>query len=210
MIYKILNFFEYLPGRIKWFLQRVFRKTHTSDIDVWSLDVRLAEIILPKLLEFKKYEKHGYPMYFSDYDENSGWKNKEEYDKEKEADTIGGGEEKAWEAVLDEMIFAFEFILADSGYKKHEKKFKEKHGDWNAEIPENLQKHEWYRKRKEKNSGVTLFSHDEKPDLEEYELDKDFVLNGEFYYDMKMLERFHKRAEEGLKLFAKHFRGLWD
>lgn len=210
MIYRIKNFFEYLPRRIKWSVQKLFRKTHTSDYEVWELYPVMAEWILPRLYEFKKYPRMGYPSTFSEYSENE-WKSREEYDQAIAEGKMKGGGSEAWEEVLDKIIFAFEFALADGGKKKYEKPFMKKHGDWHAEIPENLQQMKWYRSKKDGHT-MTPGSHpNDKPvDLDEYELEEDHILSRPFYYNMKMHQEFAERAQEGFKLFGEHFQSFWD
>lgn len=210
MIYRIKNFFEYLPRRIKWFFQKVFRKTHTSDYEVWELYPIMAEWILPRLQQFKKTKRMGYPGTFSEYHENE-WKNREEYDQAIAEGKMRGGGPEAWEEILDKIIFAFEFTLADGGDKKHEKPFMEKYGDWHAEIPENLQQMKWYRHKKDGHCMTPGTSPDDKPvDLNEYEPDEDNPLGHPFYYNMKMHQEFSERAHEGFKLFGEFFQSFWD
>lgn len=148
---------------VKYFFQRVFRSNHASDRDIFELFPRLAEIILPKLKTFRK-KTYAYPGDFVDDDNYIG--------------SVGGGQEK-WNEYLDEMIFAFEFILADDSYNpKMERKFKNKYGDWNAKTEANKQIVDYHRP---------------------------FV----FYWDDKMYEAMHERCNKGLKLFGEYFRALW-
>ena len=209
-IYTVIRFFKDLPRNTKYFLQKVFRSTHTSDFEVWCLFSPMAKWILPRLYQFKKSKRMGYPGIFSEYYENE-WKSKEEYDESvASGKTLSGGPE-AWEKVLDEIIFAFEFTLADEGIKKYEKPFMKKYGDWNEEIPENLQQHNWYR---HKTDGSCMLPGtaptDTPPDLSEYEPDPDNIMGGEFYYNMEMHQEFAERAYEGFKLFGRFFQSFWD
>ena len=208
MIYRFFNFFEYLPRRIKWFFQKLIRPTHTSDNEVWNLYVHMAKCILPKLKQFKKTPRMGFPMTFSEYEENSGWKDKEEYDQAILDHKITGGGDKAWEEVIDKIIFAFEFVLADNGDKKYEKPFMRKYGNWHAEKPENLRQMNWYRSKED--GSLMLPGDSEAIDLEKYEPTDESFLRGPFYYDMKMHQKFSERAQEGFKLFGEHFQSFWD
>ena len=56
-----------------------------SDSETWSLDSVVAEFVLPRLKRFKEVS-NGFPM---------------------------GLTEKQWDAILDKMIFAFEFHLKE-------------------------------------------------------------------------------------------------
>lgn len=216
MIYRIIRFFEELPRRVKWFFQKIFRQSHASDLDLWGLSSRLAEIILPKLRAFKKINVNSYPACFSDWNEDGDeyghggiGQTKEEYDKAIEDGTMVGGEMEEWHKVLDEMIYACEWHLADQGSRKLEKEFAKKYGDCHAEIPENLKQNDCYRKKGE-DGGFTMFSDGEEPDLENYVLIKDHFLGKPFYYDMKMSREHGERAQKGFKLLGKHFLNLWD
>lgn len=111
---KIIDFFY----KIKWFFQRIFRPCHVSDIDLWNLDITLAEVIYPKLKMFRhrilSKGTHGYPLAFSSNDGGEV-----------------GGEFEGWVASIDEMLFAFEFILAQDGRdKKLVKKLNLQYGEW--------------------------------------------------------------------------------
>jgi len=99
--YQIKNFFLH----IKWSLQKMFRKYHCSDLNLWNLDIHLAKIILPKLIAFRSMPRLGYPASLQD--------------------------ENEWEKILDEMIFAFKYTLADAEIKR--KEFEKKYGEINKE-----------------------------------------------------------------------------
>lgn len=156
---------------VKYFFQRIFRSNHASDRDIFELFPRLAEIILPKLKTFRK-KTYAHPGDFVDDENYKG--------------SVGGGQEK-WNEYLDEMIFAFEFILADNFMNdKQLERFKKKYGDWELKKPENLRM---------PNLGVT----------------KEYYIGmvKEYYFDSKMYEAMHERCNNGLKLFGEYFRALW-
>lgn len=139
---------------VKWFLQKVFRKNHTSDIELWGLYEYLSKYILRKLKAFKNYDRVGYPSTFASYYKDE-WRSKEEYDKAVEKGDMKGGGSEAWEKCLDEMIFAFEFIIY---YEHHNDKkrlaFCEKYG---LEDPyENYKFIEEYYNRVQ--NGLDLFA----------------------------------------------------
>ena len=77
----------------KLFLDYVF-ESHSIKRDWWNLDNSIAEFILPRLRMLRKYH-NGYPSEVEIYDKN-----------EKETDDL---KNKSWEAILDDMIFAFEY-----------------------------------------------------------------------------------------------------
>lgn len=200
----------------KWGLQRIFRSYHASDRDMWELHDHLAEVILPKLVAFKKSYRHGMPIDFLDYEENAGWRNKEEYDADVAAGRIVGGGPEAWEATIDEMIFAFEFAMTRrSG--KYERDFFKKYPqyNWKAKTEKARQVMRWAHMRN--GSMQSLDEFEEPPegtvkvspglvDLGDND-DKDYRV---YYHDMDLEIEAHKRAEKGLALFAKYFFSLWD
>lgn len=55
--------------------------------DMWSLDCTISKFILPRLKEFRRMDKFGYPSYCNDMDE--------------------------WNDMLDKMIFSFEYTVID-------------------------------------------------------------------------------------------------
>lgn len=121
------DYLIYPLRRTKWAIQKLFRGY--SRRDLWSLDYHLAELILPRLIAFKKSKRNGVPGCLCKVDGT---------DQDFEA------EGKQWEEILDKMILAFEFIVKD---------------DWKS--------------------------------IEE------------------LVER-DKKIEEGIQLFGKYFRALWD
>jgi hypothetical protein len=95
-------------GFVRFVMQRIFRKDHIADLDLFDLDLNLALYIYPRIKAFVKAEKPGYPGYFAEYLE-SEWKSREEYDKAVKEGKIAGGGAEAWNAVLQEILFAFEW-----------------------------------------------------------------------------------------------------
>ena len=205
----------YFPRRIydklwdfKYVLQRIFRSNHLADVDIFNLNSYLANKILNGLYAFKKMNKRGYPACFSEYSEHCGY-TKEEYEKAKEKGEVIGGEEKKWEEYIDEMIYAFEYVKADSNYK-FEKKFFEKYNcNWHEEKPENLCIHKWYF-NPEQEVYMIVSDGDEIPGEPWVFDDSKKHFNYEFYYDMELHKKCGERAQKGLELFGKYFWNLWD
>lgn len=88
------KFFRELWCRIKWFFQRKTRGW--ANPDVWDADYAIARYSLPLIKQLRKSKygwyslpqsKYGYPYDFSSVDE--------------------------WHKVLDEIIWAFEFLVKD-------------------------------------------------------------------------------------------------
>ena len=222
--YHIKNFFY----GIKYGFQKLIRPYHASDLDLWNLDWHMAEMLYPKILAYKKMERHAYPNTFREYFENE-WKSKDEYENAVKNGEIKGGGHEAWEKVIDEIIFAFEWQLycKDSiGTDKHAIKFFEKYGYKNP-----------YAKTEENKSISYIYHVHEKyvnekvektPDLKEFGGLDSKCLSGEcdlhikqpekysfvgehiYYMDIHYIMEIEKRAFEGFKLFGEHFTSFWD
>ncbi len=205
----LYSFFKHrLPDffrNIKWGFQRLYRKHGCGDIDLWGLDTHLAKIILPKLIAFRSQDLHGHPMDFSDWEEGGLGITKEEYDEAaKRGEFVGGGHE-AWLKTIDEMIFAFEYLLYADGFDKKQKKFYEKYGykDPYRETDDNLT---WGYTYKTKDGNHCSSN---ESNLEEKE---GYTLIGKYksYHDMNTLREVGIRAKKGFELFGKYFMNLWD
>ncbi|MFW6002598.1 MAG: hypothetical protein ACOCQD_04595, partial [archaeon] len=137
-IYRIPRRIKDFFRTIKYTFQKLVRKHHTSNMELWNLHAHLAKIIYPKFKAFKEMKQHGYPADFSEYFEHE-WSSKEEYDKAVEEGKIIGGGAKKWEEVQNEILFAFEYFL-HSEYNSKIKNFYKRWGlkDPHEEIEENL------------------------------------------------------------------------
>jgi len=221
--YRIENFFY----GIKYGFQKLFRPYHASDLELWNLDGLMAKMLYPKILAYKKMERHGYPSDFSEYHKNE-WKSKEEYENAVKEGKIKGGGPEAWEKVLDEIIFAFEWHLfcKDSiGTDKRAKKFFEKYGYKNpyAETEENKSVFYIYHMSEKyineqvekdpdlKNGGLAPECLSGECDLHIKE-PENYSLKGEHihYCDTHYIMEIEKRAQEGFRLFGMYFTNFWD
>jgi hypothetical protein len=201
---------------IKWFFQRVFRSSHASDCDLWGLNHRLAEIILPKLVAFRKKEPHGYPCDFCDWEPSKNDPKygglgitKKEYDAAKKKGNYVGGGHKAWMAVIDEMIFAMEHTLVDDSCdEKKEAAFFKK---WNMENPQaeikNNAKIQYKYEEVGKDKPMIMMT--EKPPSK---VEKKWKLleKSIHYYNGEAMKKLWDRHQKGMELFGKYFGGLWD
>ena len=65
MIRRIMIFLKYLPynlGKVSMFpIQRLFRKSHYSDMDLWALHIPLARHIRLALEDFYKMPRYSFP-----------------------------------------------------------------------------------------------------------------------------------------------------
>jgi len=89
--------------KIKYAFQKVFRKNHISDIEIWNCRECLAKFILPRLKALRSQDFLCYPN-----DVNSISLSRTVINKESKRDKKKLAE---WLKILDEMIFAFEYSL---------------------------------------------------------------------------------------------------
>jgi hypothetical protein len=144
----IIYIFSRIKTTIEYTLQKIFRRNHISDNEIWECYHFLAKLILPRLIAFRNLNKMGFALVSDEYPN-------EHYNYEQDGQTELW--EDRWEKTVDEMIYAFEHIL----YYDDDRKQK-------------------------------------------FFLDKYF--GGKLYEK----EEAEKRVQEGLRLFGKYFRDLWD
>ena len=173
-----------------------FYKSHSAlrkinvqieSFDTWNLDHTLALVILPALLQLKQ-EKHGVPSEFADvggedYVEQASF---DFYSETKdEAFEIGL---KRWDVVLDKMIWSFQQLVLEDYTEKYF------HGRRDFSF--------------EKSSTSTYINPLTGKTEPAYGLvDKN---PGQHWVDYAGLQEHERRIQEGLELFGKHFRSLWD
>ena len=100
---------------VKYFFQKIFRKNHISDIEMWNCYVYLAKFILPRLKAFRTQDIHGFP------DDVNSISNSRIVAAKDDEQFKEGLEE--WLEIIDEMIFAFEYALYGDSSDKNEEKF---------------------------------------------------------------------------------------
>jgi len=193
---------------VKWFSQRAFRTYHASDCDLWGLSNHLAPIILGKLQAFKNAPRHGYPSFFSDYYEEE-WESKEEYDDAVAKGKMAGGGEKAWNEVLNEMVFAFEFITCYEANDKKRDRMLKKYGLKypHEKTPENRTVYYAYRCGEDNDKHVmSSYLPPEDPE----NANREYLGEDISYYNFDLEMEYYERVQKGLDLFAMHFMSLWD
>lgn len=156
-----------------------------DDFDVWNLDSTLAQIILPALLHLKSV-KHGVPNEFA----NVGG---EDFDYQKSFDFYMDSHDwafseglKEWDNVLDKMIWAFEQIVINTVDKKYahgKPNYKFKKSDYKFLNPITNQVEDTFNIVNE---------------------------NEDYWFDHEGQQLHMNRIQEGLDLFAKYYRSLWD
>jgi len=135
--------------------------------DTWNMDHTLALIILPMLKQLRA-TKHGIPGSFI----HDG----------KDGDKEFAEAELRWNAVMDEMIWAFEEHCKDDGESQF---YSGEHERLTIPI-------EW-----DENGKATMFEWKKGP-------------NDTFKIDMKGLRAYQKRKQKGFELFGKYYQNLWD
>lgn len=154
--------------------------------DTWNLDITLSYIILPALLQLKA-TKHGIP---SDFAMVGG----EEYLDQKSfdfyAETVNDCFEQRvalWDEVLDKMIWSFNELISD---------------DYTRQYYHGKLDYDWVESDKMFPNPVTGVL---EPTYQLVDRDPDG-----HWCDHNGLEEHEKRIQEGIELFAKYFRNLWD
>lgn len=163
--------------------------------DTWNMDQTLAHIILPMLKQLKE-SKHGSPMVDDEdvphlpkqqYTSNESMQ-EDMFASEEQDELIWKQYEVRWNYVLDEMIWAFEHLAGDK--TEWEDQFHTGKMDRimvpvdkdGNEVPEEEAKFFEWRK------GPNDTSH----------------------FDIEGYRKYADRIQNGLRLFGKYYRGLWD
>lgn len=155
-------------------------KIHIDRWDTWSMDHTLALIILPMLKQLRE-SKHGAP-YVDPKDVPSELRPKRQTKRERESGHTDSTHFQRWDWVLDEMIFAFEHMVDE---------------DWEDRF---------HTGKYDLRSRVSEWDADGKPSL--YEMVEGPEHTAETDYEG--LQAVWKRIDNGLLLFGKYYRNLWD
>lgn len=154
--------------------------------DTWSLDHSLALIILPALIQLKA-TKQGVPSAFADVG-GANYDNQQSFDFYMESHNDAFDAKcKEWDEVLDKMIWSFQQLaLVDYDQKYHhgEPKYDFVKSDTQYPNPLTGQMEDTFRM-----------------------VDKN---PGEHWYDHVGHQLHEERIQEGLELFGKYYRALWD
>jgi hypothetical protein len=157
-----------------------------DNYDTWSLDHTLAHVIYPGLVQLRA-TKHGVPSEFANVGgDNASSQDSFDFYKETYDEAFDLGIDR-WNETLDKMIWSFDQILrADYDEKYHHGKlewdFVESDHTYPNPVTGKLEK--------------TYQMVDKNPN--------------EHWYDMEGHTLHEERIQEGLELFGKYFRNLWD
>ena len=182
-LYKLLSYIDKVKNKFKGEYIKI------DYWDTWSMDMTLAPIILPMLKQLKD-TKHGSGMIeMEDVPEYMRTTENEEWDSQKCFDFYHEDKEERkytvhdrFDWALDEMIFAFDHLVDTS---------------WEDKYSSGVMDHysvpcEWYEDGKPK-----LYQMKEGP-------------NHTYKCDWEGLRKEQERVDNGLRLFGKYFRNLWD
>lgn len=163
------------------------RKTHIQidPSDVWNMNHTLAKIIYPMLLRLKE-TKQGIPHDFAitGGEEYSDQECFEFYESNTE---LFNKKVQEWDVVLDKMIWSFKQLIEDNTIEKY------MHGE---------PKFDWVESDKTVLNPIT-----KKVEKTYQMVDKN---PDEHWYDVDGHTLHEERIQEGLELFGKHFKSLWD
>jgi len=161
-------------------------KVNIEDFDTWSLDHTLAFIILPALMQLKK-EKMGVPAQFvsdvggADYDSQDSF----DFYKETHEESFNIAC-RHWEDALDKMIWSFQQLVFDN---------------WEEQYQHGTPEYDW-KPCEDFVDPVTG-----KTEKTYRMVDKNPTEHWTDYEGMRLHE---ERIQEGLELFGKYYRHLWD
>lgn len=162
--------------------------------DTWSMDTTLGYIILPMLKQLRA-TKHGSP-WVEDVDVPHLVKNKKTKKAKKSSPNVRAvntdeedqhsGVHERWNWVLDEMIWAFEQVIADDG------------GRTNYYVPygTNEKVDHGYFENSATGEKVYLVTEEEARKMGRY--------------DKELHKTYQERVNRGLTLFGKYYQNLWD
>lgn len=180
-----VNFLQSLfsPVNRYWNSRKRKIKVHIHDYDVWSADHTLALIIVPVLQKLKEV-KHGYPHVDNEDVPEELRFSKEDKEKLEYDGTVDAKHEARWEWVLDEMIWAFEPHRNDEWENQYH------HNDEQLEIT-------FKSIPNSKNSELVV---NRQKDLSK----------PAYHVDTDGIAKHNARMDNGRRLFAKYYNGLWD
>lgn len=154
--------------------------------DTFSLDHTLAYIILPALIQLKN-TKMGVPAEFADVG-GDDYDMQDSFDFYKDSHNDAFNERcKRWEETLDKMIWSFQQIVFD---------------DWEQQYYHGKPKYDWVKTDQQ-------FTNPTNGKVEDtfQMIDKNPTEHWTDYEGMRVHE---ERIQEGLELFGKYYRHLWD
>jgi hypothetical protein len=155
--------------------------------DTWNMDNTLAKIIYPMLVQLRD-TKHGFPSDFINDIGGESYADQESFDFYRESyDEAWETGSKRWDEALEKMIWSFGQIAYD---------------DYDDLYHHGNPEYDWVKSDKTYPNPVTG-----KVEPTYQMVDKN---PGEHWYDHVGHMKHQEKIQEGLDLFAKYFRNLWD
>lgn len=154
--------------------------------DTWNMAETLALIIYPMLVKLKE-EKHGIPHDFSEVG-GEDYADQKSFEFYEESQNWAFEERcKAWDDALDKMIWSFHQLIDDS---------------WEEQYHHGNPKYDWVETEEAMLNPST-------GNMEKMwqMIDRN---PGEHWYDYVGHQAHEARIQEGLNLFGKYYRNLWD
>ena len=157
-----------------------------EDHDTWSLDHSLAYIILPALIQLKE-TMHGIPGEFADVG-GEDMTNQQPFDFYKESYPEAFNEGcKRWDEVLDKMIWSFQQLALE---------------EYDTQYHHGKAEYDWKQTDTQFPNPITGAM---EPTYQMINRDPN-----SHWYDHVGHKLHEERIQEGLNLFAKYYRSIWD
>ena len=154
--------------------------------DTYSMDHTLSYIILPLLVQLKE-TKHGVPTEFADVG-GADYEAQDSFDfyKETHNDAFDTAI-KRWDEVLDKMIWSFQQLVSD---------------DYEEQYRHGTSDFDWVKTEKTYPNPVTGKNEPTYQMVDKYP--------EQHWTDYEGMRKHEERIQEGLDLFGKYYRNLWD
>jgi hypothetical protein len=167
--------------KARMLVQKIFRKNHIADCDLWEADTTMAKRILPVLQAFKKMKRNGYPGIYSEYE---------------------GGYE-IWERDLDHIIHAVEFVAY--GYTKKIHQWYIDNFGMDPYSTDPINKYKFYTYETEK--GIHGMTFNEPPDENKgYKNIEEHTFHG----NNELIQYIDEYVKLGLEKLGTSFQSIWD
>lgn len=158
-----------------------------DEFDTWDLDNTLAKIIYPALVQLKAH-KHGVPNNITEGIGGEDYVEQLSFDFYRETYNDAFSEAcKQWDEILDKIIWAFQQLALDD----YDKKYHHGVGEYEWVETDRLYPNPITGKMEKTYKMV-----DKNPD--------------DHWYDYIGHQLHEDRIQEGLELFGKYYRNLWD
>lgn len=158
-----------------------------DNFDTWSLDHTLAHIIYPALIQLRA-TKNGVPSEIVADVGGEDYASQDSFDFYKETHNESWDiAAKRWDDILDKIIWSFEQLLKDD----YDSLYHHGKTDW-----------DWIESDRQYPNPITG-----KMEPTFQMVDKDPEAH---WYDSEGHQLHEERIQEGLELFGKYFRNLWD